>query len=62
MQNVKNVTDSLLTMSDMLEELPIGVVQVRTYIKDGRLKAEKIRNKFYATREDFIDFKKRLNF
>lgn len=62
MVNVKIVTEPKLTTDDMLSELPIGVKQLRTYIKDGRLKAEKIRNKFYATREDFNDFKNRLGF
>lgn len=62
MENVKNVTESLLSMSDMLSELPIGAIQLRVYIKDGRLKAEKIRNKYYATRENFNDFKLRLGF
>lgn len=63
MQNLTNVkTNELLSMPQMLAELPIGVNQVRVYIKDGRLKAEKIRNKFYATREDFNDFKLRLGF
>ena len=62
MENVKNVTEPKLTTDAMLSELPIGVIQLRTYIKDGRLKAEKIRNKYYATREDFNDFKLRLGF
>lgn len=62
MENVKNVTESKLTTDAMLSELPIGVIQLRAYIKDGRLKAEKIRNKYYATREDFNDFKLRLGF
>ena len=62
MQNVKNVTEAKLTTDDMLSELPIGIEQLRKYIKDGRLKAEKVRNKYQATREDFNDFKKRLKF
>lgn len=62
MENVKNVTEPKLTTDAMLSELPIGVIQLRAYIKDGRLKAEKIRNKYYATREDFNDFKERLQF
>lgn len=62
MENVKNVTNTKLTTDDMLPELPIGIKQLREYIKDGRLKAEKIRNKYYATREDFNDFKLRLGF
>ena len=62
MENVKNVTEAKLTTDAMLSELPIGVNQLRAYIKDGRLKAEKVRNKFYATREDFNDFKLRLGF
>ncbi len=62
MENVKNVTEPKLTTDAMLSELPIGVIQLRTYIKDGRLKAEKVRNKYYATREDFNDFKLRLGF
>lgn len=62
MENVKNVTEVKLTTDDMLSELPIGIEQLRKYIKDGRLKAEKVRNKFYATRKDFNDFKLRLGF
>lgn len=62
MEKLTNVTDQKLSMSEMLRELPIGVNQVRAYIKDGRLKAEKVRNKFYTTREDFNDFKQRLGF
>ena len=62
MENVKNVTEAKLTTDDMLSELPIGIRQLRAYINDGRLKAEKVRNKFYATREDFNDFKNRLGF
>lgn len=62
MVNVKNVTEPKLTTDDMLSELPIGYKQLRVYIKDGRLKAEKIRNKFYVTRKDFDDFKNRLGF
>jgi hypothetical protein len=62
MENVKNVTEAKLTTDDMLSELPIGIRQLRAYINDGRLKAEKVRNKFYATREDFNDFKLRLGF
>lgn len=62
MENVKNVTETKLTTDDMLSELPIGISQLRAYIKDGRLKAEKVRNKFYATREDFNDFRLRLGF
>lgn len=61
MENVKNVTETLST-SEMLAELSIGINQLRYYIKDGRLKAQKVRNKFYATREDFNDFKLRLGF
>jgi len=62
MQNVKIVANELLSTPDMLSELTIGISQLRTYIKDGRLKAQKIRNKYYATREDFNDFKIRLRF
>lgn len=62
MENVKNVTEAKLTTDDMLSELPIGIRQLRAYINDGRLKTEKVRNKFYATREDFNDFKLRLGF
>lgn len=62
MQNANNVTEAKLTTDDMLSELPIGIEQLRKYIKDGRLKAEKVRNKYYATREDFNEFKKRLKF
>lgn len=62
MENVKNVTEGKLTTDDMLPELTIGIKQLREYIKDGRLKAEKVRNKYYATREDFNDFKLRLGF
>lgn len=62
MENVKNVTETKLTTDDMLSELPIGARQLRAYINDGRLKAEKVRNKFYATRKDFNDFKLRLGF
>ncbi len=61
MENAKIVTD-VLSVNDMLAELPIKINQVRAYIKDGRLKAQKIRNKFYATRADFDEFKKRLGF
>ena len=64
MQKEKNVTNTSekLCMADMLKELPIKENQVRYYIKDGRLKAEKIRNKFYAARKDFNDFKLALGF
>lgn len=66
MQNVKIVTESLptvkLSANEMLRELPIGPAQLRAYISDGRLKAEKVRGKYYATREDFNDFKNRLGF
>lgn len=66
MQNVKIVTESLptavLSINDMLQELPIGPAQLRAYIIDGRLKAEKVRGKYYAKREDFNDFKNRLGF
>lgn len=56
------ISNKVLCMSDMLKELPIKENQIRYYIKDGRLKAEKIRNKFYATRKDFDDFKLALGF
>ena len=62
MEIVKKPNEGLLSMSDMLAELPIGVNQVRAYIKDGRLQAQKIRNKYFTTRENFNDFKSRLNF
>ncbi len=55
-QNVTN-SDEKLSMNDMLLELPIKAEQIRRYIKDGRLKAKKTRNKFYSTRKDFDDFK-----
>lgn len=59
-----NVTKSneKLSLIEMVNELPIKKEQLRRYIKDGRLKAEKIRNKFYSTRKDFNEFKIALNF
>lgn len=62
MEKQKDVTNGLLSTNDMLLSLPIGIAQLRIYIKDGRLKTEKRRNKFYATLEDFNDFKQRLGF
>lgn len=60
-QNVTN-SEKKLSMNDMVLELPIKKEQVRKYIKDGRLKAERVRNKFYSTRKDFDDFKLALGF
>ena len=62
MQNVKNVTDSFLNTEEMLAELTIGISQLRSYLKDGRLPGERVRGKWRVTREDFNDFKLRLGF
>ena len=55
-------SNDFLYMADMLKELPIKEAQVRYYIKNGRLSAEKIRNKFRTTRQEFNDFKLALGF
>lgn len=65
MQNVKNVTDSnssLLSTDDMLSELTIGISQLRSYLKDGRLPGERVRGKWKVTRRDFNDFKLKYGF
>ena len=49
-------------MSDMLKEVPIKEAQIRIYIKDGRLKAKKIRNKFFSKRKNFDEFKEAMGF
>ena len=51
-----------LTTKDMLEELPIGICQLRKYLNDGRLKGKKVRNKFIVERSAFDDFKKKQGF
>ena len=51
-----------LTTGEMLKELPIGICQLRVYLKDGRLPAEKIRNKFFVERIVFENFKKEYGF
>lgn len=62
MQNVKNVTDSFLTTEQMLAELTIGISQLRSYLKDGRLPGERVRGKWRVTRKDFNDFKLKYGF
>lgn len=51
-----------LTTGEMLKELPIGICQLRVYLKDGRLPAEKIRNKFFVERIVFENFKTEYGF
>ena len=55
-------SNDFLYMADMLKELPIKENQIRYYIKDGRLIAEKVRNKYRTTRKDFNEFKLALGF
>lgn len=62
MENVKNVTDSLLSVEDMLSEIAIGPAQLRTYLKDGRLIGKKVRGVWQVKREDFNAFKNQFNF
>ena len=60
----KNIVtnEERLRTNDLLKELPIGITQLRTYIKDGRLPAKKIRNKYYTTRREFNQFKQAMGF
>lgn len=57
-----NIKKGKLTTAEMLKELPIGICQLRNYLKDGRLPAEKIRNKFYVERTAFDTFKQQYSF
>lgn len=51
-----------LTTSEMLEELPIGIDQLRVYLNDGRLPSKKVRNRFEVERIDFDKFKVEFGF
>lgn len=62
MENVKNATDSFLNTEEMLAELTIGISQLRSYLKDGRLPGERVRGKWRVTRKDFNDFKLKYGF
>lgn len=48
---------SKLNTAQMLQELPIGIDQLRVYLNDGRLPSKKVRNKFEVDRADFENFK-----
>lgn len=57
-----NIKKGKLTTAEMLKELPIGICQLRVYLNDGRLPAEKIRNKFFVERTVFENFKAEYGF
>lgn len=54
--------DNTLKLEEIVEDLPIGVAQVRVYLKDGRLKGRKIRNKWVVNLNDYRQFKKDFGF
>lgn len=51
-----------MKMQDLLENLPIGVCQIRKYLNDGRLKGRKVRNKWFVEPNDFKEFKQVFGF
>lgn len=62
METVRNVTEPLLTMSEILAELPIGEAQARVYLKSGKLQGRKVRNKWKVTRKALDEFKQKYEF
>lgn len=54
--------DNTLKLEEIVEDLPIGAAQVRVYLKDGRLKGRKIRNKWVVNLNDYRQFKKDFGF
>lgn len=51
-----------LTTAEMLKQLPIGICQLRVYLKDGRLPSKKVRNKIFVKETDFKIFKQQYGF
>lgn len=54
--------NNTLKLEQIVEDLPIGVQQIRNYLKDGRLKGTKIRNKWIVDLNDYRQFKKDFGF
>ncbi len=51
-----------LKLEQIVEDLPIGVQQIRIYLKEGRLKGFKVRNKWFVNQSDYEDFKEQYGF
>ena len=51
-----------LTTAEMLEELPIGIDQLRVYLNDGRLPSKKVRGRYEVERNEFEKFKFKFGF
>ncbi len=54
--------NNTLKLEQIVEDLPIGAQQIRIYLKDGRLKGTKIRNKWIVDLDDYRQFKKDFGF
>ena len=39
------MNNSILMLDEIEKDLPIGIAQIRVYLKDGRLKGRKVLNK-----------------
>ena len=51
-----------LKLDEIEKDLPIGIAQIRSYLKDGRLKGTKVRNKWTVNLKDYQQFKKDFGF
>jgi len=56
------MNNSILMLDEIEKDLPIGLAQIRNYLKDGRLKGKKVRNKWYVNQNDYEDFKEQYGF
>lgn len=54
--------NNTLKLDEIVEDLPIGIAQIRVYLKDGRLKGKKIRNKWIVDLKDYRQFKTAFGF
>lgn len=54
--------NNTLKLSEIVEDLPIGIAQIRVYLKDGRLKGKKVRNKWIVRLKDYRQFKATFGF
>lgn len=56
------MNNSILMLDEIEKDLPIGIAQIRVYLKDGRLKGKKVRNKWFVYQNDYEDFKEQYGF
>lgn len=56
------MNNTTLRLDEIVKDLPIGIYQIRTYLKDGRLKGRKVRNKWFVELEDYKMFKENFGF